>query len=289
MLIFKRVKDLQQYIAESKKGGNSIGFVPTMGALHQGHLSLIKRSKANTDLTVCSIFVNPTQFNDAEDLKKYPRTTEADIRLLSSVECDILFIPEVEEVYPSGLSTDLDLDFSKMAEVMEGEFRPGHFDGMAQVVNRLLDIVLPDELFMGQKDFQQMSIVRSMLLQLRRPIKLVSCAIIREDHGLAMSSRNRRLSKEARSAAKVIINTLKWMKSEVNDLSDLESLKKAAMEKLSVAPFKAEYVEVCDGNTLQAIRTMEGHEFVVCCLAVWVEEVRLIDNLVLKGDHLLNL
>ncbi len=288
MLIFKRVKDLQLYIADSKKKGLSVGFVPTMGALHQGHLSLINRSKKSTDLTVCSIFVNPTQFNDKEDLKKYPRTTEADIRLLSSEECDILFIPEVEEVYPPGLSTELDINFSKMAQVMEGEFRPGHFDGMAQVVNRLLDIVLPNELFMGQKDFQQMSIVRSMLLQLKRPIKLISCAIIREDHGLAMSSRNRRLSEKVRNNASVIFNTLKWMKSKIEDEADLKKLKSIAMEKLSVEPFKAEYVEICDGDTLQPITTMAGHEFVVCCLAVWVEKVRLIDNLVLKGDHLLN-
>jgi len=288
MLIFKRVQDLQQYIADSKSKSKKIGFVPTMGALHQGHLSLIKRSKKSTDLTVCSIFVNPTQFNDEEDLKKYPRTTEADIRLLSSVDCDILFIPEVSEVYPPGLSTELSLNFSKMAEVMEGKFRPGHFDGMAQVVNRLLDIVLPDELFMGQKDFQQMSIVRSMLLQLERPIKLVSCAIIREDHGLAMSSRNRRLSAATRAQANVIFQTLKWMKSEINDASDLSNLKEEAMAKLSIAPFKAEYVQICDGNTLQPIESTKAHEFVVCCLAVWVENVRLIDNLVLKGDHLLN-
>jgi len=288
MLIFKRVQDLQSHIEKCKSSGKSIGFVPTMGALHQGHLSLILRSKRSTEVTVCSIFVNPTQFNDKEDLKKYPRTTESDIRLLSSVECDILFIPEVDEVYPPGLSTELKLNFSEMASVMEGEFRPGHFDGMAQVVNRLLDIVLPDELFMGQKDFQQMSIVRSMLMQLNRPIKLVSCPIIREDHGLAMSSRNRRLSEQVRSKAKIIFETLTWLKSLINNNADTASLKKEAMLRLSEDPFKAEYVEICDGNTLQPIESIDKHEFIVCCLAVWVENVRLIDNLVLKGDHLLN-
>ena len=288
MLILKRVKDLQQIIADSKKKGQTIGFVPTMGALHQGHLSLIKRSKKGTDLTLCSIFVNPTQFNDKEDLIKYPRTTEADIRLLSSTDCDILFIPEVEEVYPKGLSTELELNFAQMAEVMEGEFRPGHFDGMAQVVNRLLDIVLPHELFMGQKDFQQMSIVRSMLLQLNRPIKLVSCPIIREEHGLAMSSRNRRLSDKIRADAAIIFQTLKWLKSEVTDSQQLDGLKAKAMSKLSIEPFKAEYVEICDGESLQPIESTKGHEFIVCCLAVWVEGVRLIDNMVLRGDHLIN-
>ncbi len=288
MLIFKKVADLQSHIAKQKKAGLSIGFVPTMGALHHGHLSLVQRSKHQTNSTVCSIFVNPTQFNDIKDLEKYPRTTEADIALLSSVDCDILFLPPVEEIYPPGLDTSLDLDFSVMAAVMEGEFRPGHFDGMAQVVNRLLEIVLPDQLFMGQKDFQQMSIVRSMLNQLKKPIKLVSCPIIREENGLAMSSRNRRLSAETKANAGVIFETLGLVKEKVDKMS-VEELIAFGLKRLRQDPFEAEYVAICDGFTLQEVKNIEDHDFVVVFTAVWVEKVRLIDNLVLKGKTYLNI
>ena len=287
MLIFKKVVDLQSFLAEKRRQGNIIGFVPTMGALHQGHLSLVKRAKEQSDLAVVSIFVNPTQFNDVKDLEKYPRTTEADISLLISADCDILFLPEVEEVYPKGLNTTLNLDFGPMETVMEGEFRPGHFDGMAQVVNRLLDIVLPDRLFMGQKDFQQMSIVMKMLKMLKRPIELIGCPIIREPHGLAMSSRNRRLSQDTREKASIIIDTLRWVQSNFSESAKIEDLKQEAFKRLSEEPFKAEYVAIGDGFTLQPVNELNDHEFVVIFTAVWVENVRLIDNLVLKGAHFL--
>jgi len=159
MLLFKKVNDLQSYLQEFKKKNKTIGFVPTMGALHRGHLSLIKKAKEESDIVVCSIFVNPTQFNDASDLEKYPRTAGNDINLLTSEQTDVLFMPPAEEVYPANLDTSLEVNFGDLAKVMEGKFRPGHFDGMAQVVKRLLDIVQPDSLFMGQKDFQQLTIV----------------------------------------------------------------------------------------------------------------------------------
>jgi len=287
MLIFKHVADLQSFLAEKRENKKSIGFVPTMGALHNGHISLVERAKEQVDVVVTSIFVNPTQFDDTKDLEKYPRTTASDIELLTEAACDILFLPDVSEVYPEGLDTSIDLDFGTMDDVMEGEFRPGHFDGMAQVVHRLLDIVKPDKLFMGQKDFQQMSIVMKMLDLLKLPIKLIGCPIIREPQGLAMSSRNRRLSPDTRMAAGIIIETLRWLKANLNQIEDIKALKAEAIKKLSVPPFKAEYVEISDGFTLLPVNDLSAHKFVVVFTAVWVENVRLIDNLVLKGENFL--
>jgi pantoate--beta-alanine ligase len=190
MLLFKTTTALENHLSQCRAAGQTIGFVPTMGALHEGHLSLIRTSKAATDLTVCSIFVNPTQFNDPNDLEKYPRQTDQDIHLLHGVATDILFLPEVEAVYPPDLDTSVNLDFGSLDKLMEGEHRPGHFNGVAQVVKRLLDLVQPDKLFMGQKDYQQFCICNSLITQLQLPVALVRCAIVREASGLAMSSRN---------------------------------------------------------------------------------------------------
>ena len=281
MLLFKKVDDLQHYLQQFREKKQSIGFVPTMGALHRGHLSLIKKAKAESEIVVCSIFVNPTQFNDASDLEKYPRTAGDDINLLTSEYTDVLFMPPAEEVYPKGLDTSLKLDFGDLASVMEGKFRSGHFDGMAQVVKRLLDIVQPSHLFMGQKDFQQLTIVRSMLTQLNMNINLVMCPIIREKDGLAMSSRNVRLTPKHRKSDILLSKTLKEAKKLINKKSPQE-IKAFAMEELSISEFKPEYFDIVDGITLQDIDDFEGTKFAVACTAVWVGEVRLIDNLVLK-------
>jgi len=282
MILFKKVEQLQSYIASQKQNNQKVGFVPTMGALHNGHLSLIRQAKAENDLVVCSIFVNPTQFNDAADLEKYPRTAAKDIQLLTSVSCDVLLMPPAEEVYPKGLDTTLELDFGDLARVMEGKFRPGHFDGMAQVVNRLLNIVLPHNLYMGQKDFQQLTIVRSMLKQLDSKINLVMCPIVREEDGLAMSSRNVRLNTEHRKLALVLSQTLKKAKELIAEKTPVE-IQKWAMEELAIADFKPEYFDIVDGVTLQAVEDFQGTDFAVACTAVWVGEVRLIDNMVLKS------
>ena len=281
MLLFKNVNDLQSYLKQLQKKKKTIGFVPTMGALHQGHLSLIKQAKEKSDIVVCSIFVNPTQFNDASDLEKYPRTAGKDINLLTSEQTDVLFMPPAEEVYPPNLDTSLELDFGDLADVMEGKFRPGHFDGMAQVVKRLLDIVQPNALFMGQKDFQQLTIVRSMLTQLDMKVELVMCPIIREKDGLAMSSRNVRLTPKHRKLAIKLSQTLEEAKKLIGKKSP-QQIKKIAMEKLSIAEFKPEYFDIVDGITLQDVNDFEGTNFAVACTAVWVGKVRLIDNLILK-------
>ncbi len=281
MFLFKKVKDLQQHLETVRNNGGIIGFVPTMGALHEGHLSLIQQANDHTDCAVASIFVNPTQFNDVSDLDKYPRTTSADIEMLSSADNNILFLPPVNEVYPKGLETKLSLDFGNLATVMEGEFRPGHFDGMAQVVNRLLDIVQPHQLFMGQKDFQQLTIVRSMLRQLNSSIELKMCPIIREEDGLAMSSRNRRLPEDHRKKAILLSQTLQ-MARQMMDSRSPDEVTKFAMEKLDAPDFKPEYFSIVDGITLQPVKRFEDSEFIVACTAVWLGEVRLIDNLVFK-------
>jgi pantoate--beta-alanine ligase len=280
MFIFKTVQDLQKHIQNLHKKGKSIGLVPTMGALHYGHLSLMQAAQNQCDITVCSIFVNPTQFNDAKDLEKYPRTTEQDIDLLSRVETDILFLPNVDAVYPKGLAINIDLDFGTLDKLMEGEHRPGHFSGVAQVVKRLLDIVKPDKLFMGQKDYQQFCICRSMIEQLRVRTEIVMCPIIRQENGLAMSSRNMRLTVAEKEIALNISRILKATKKRFKP-SNIEETKKIAIVELNnITEFQLDYFEIVDGKTL--LLATENSESVVACTAVFVGEVRLIDNVVIR-------
>jgi len=264
MFLAKTVKTLQEFLNSARNNGQSIGFVPTMGALHEGHLSLIRQAKDKSDLCVCSIFVNPTQFNDAKDLEKYPRTVEEDAKLLTSVQTDVLFLPNVNEVYPPGLNTDLSLDLGTLDKVMEGEFRPGHFEGMAQVVKRLLDIVGPDSLYMGQKDFQQLSIVRSMIRQLAIPTQLVMCPIIREPDGLAMSSRNRRLPKKDRQRATLLHQVLREAAQEMETKTP-DEIVTAAMQKLTIPGFKPEYFDIVDGDQLLPVKDFADSKFIVAC------------------------
>ncbi len=283
MLIFKKVADLQRWLNDERGLGRSVGFAPTMGALHDGHLELVRMAKRECDRAVVSIFVNPTQFNDPGDLEKYPRTPENDVALLLTANCDALFIPPVEEVYPPGVDLDIRLDFGQLEKVMEGEFRPGHFKGMATVVNRLLDIVRPHRLYMGQKDFQQLTIVRDMLRQLDAPVELVMCPTRRESDGLAMSSRNVRLTPGMRAAAPVIYQTLQWARTAFQTLPAAD-VQAQAREKLSTAGLRPEYFDLVDGITLLPVGRWADSSFVVACTAVFAGEVRLIDNLVLKGE-----
>ena len=283
MLLFKKVSDLQKYLSSLKNRELQIGFAPTMGALHKGHISLIARSKAECDITVSSIFVNPTQFNDKKDLDKYPRTPETDIEMLTEAGCDVLFMPDASEIYPNGdMSSSVKFNFGKLDKLLEGTFRPGHFDGMAQVVHRFLDIVKPHRLYMGQKDFQQSAIVGSMLNQLKSATQLIMCDIVREDDGLAMSSRNVRLTADERAKAALIYKTLHEAADMVGEYSPSE-IQKTSVTKLRNEPlFKLEYFEIVDGRTLLPIRLFEDTDFAVALTAVWVGDVRLIDNIILK-------
>ncbi|MEM8906713.1 MAG: pantoate--beta-alanine ligase [Bacteroidota bacterium] len=287
MFLAQTTTALQQFLTPFRQKDKTIGFVPTMGALHEGHLSLIRQSKEQCDVTVCSIFVNPTQFNDASDLEKYPRTVAEDIKLLTSISTDVLLLPSVNEVYPPGLDTQLSLELGALDQVMEGAFRPGHFTGMAQVVKRLLDMVQPHQLLMGQKDFQQASIVRSMLQQLHIPVELVVCPIVREADGLAMSSRNRRLPPEDRQRATLLHEVLSLAAHQMGKVPPAE-IQQNALQRLQIPGFKPEYFDIVDGNTLLPIKNFEETDFVVACTAVWVGAIRLIDNMILKQAQALS-
>lgn len=280
MYIFKTVESLQNYILKIKKKGLRIGFVPTMGALHNGHLSLIEKAKNSADITVCSIFVNPTQFNDANDLIKYPVTTEKDINLLNTAKTDVLFLPTASEIYPENIDTSVDLDFGTLDKLMEGKHRPGHFAGVAQVVKRLLDIVQPNMLFMGQKDYQQFCICRNMIQQFNLPVDIVMCSIVREKDGLAMSSRNVRLNNEQRKIANKIHEVLSKISDDF-DKNRLFELKSNAINSLNKIPeFRLDYLEIADGETLLPATKLSKN--IIVCVAVYLGDIRLIDNMVLQ-------
>ncbi len=281
MKTFDTVAGLQAHLDQLRKAGKKIGFVPTMGALHNGHMSLIKEAKKHSDATVCSIFVNPTQFDEKSDLDKYPRTLEADSKLLAAEGNEVVFAPSVKEVYPQGTSKGLDLDFGYLANCMEGASRPGHFDGMAQVVSRLLDIVQPDSLYMGQKDYQQFAIVQSMVAQQGRKLQLYRCPIIREEDGLAMSSRNRRIPGENRLIAPMIYRIIKGIKDNPLDLT-VPELRYWAMTSLEMTGFKPLYVEIVNAKTLAPVDHLQDPDGVVVCVATWLGEVRLIDNMIIS-------
>ncbi|MCL4113312.1 UNVERIFIED_CONTAM: hypothetical protein GTU68_039342 [Idotea baltica] len=253
-----------------------------MGALHDGHHTLIRKSMDECDISICSIFVNPTQFNEATDLDNYPRTLEADCVGLEEIGCDIVFAPSAREMYPDGMDYVVDVDLKGLDEVMEGAHRPGHFAGVVQVVKLLVDITDCDLLYMGQKDFQQFSIIRQMLKSLKYNTKLVVCPISRDPDGLARSSRNTRLTEAHRSDAPNIHNVLIKTKQQINKV-DITTLQSAAVEQLTIPGFKPEYFDIIDGHTLRSIEDAEATDLVVACTAVWAGDVRLIDNMVLKG------
>ena len=281
MLILRNNDGLSVFIANAEKAGRKIGFVPTMGALHEGHLALIREAATLTDIVVCSIFVNHTQFNDPADLEKYPRPISRDIELLHGTGCDILFLPEVGEIYPQDIDTSLSIHPGRLAEVMEGEFRPGHFEGVMQVVHRLLDLVRPHILVMGQKDYQQVAVVRYMLEATRSPVQLHMSATIREADGLAMSSRNVRLTPAFRAIAPVICQTLAEARELIGRMAPQEIMDQA-IEQLTAAGLTPEYFRIVDGMTLEEVSDPGQHEQIVACTAAWAGDVRLIDNMVLR-------
>ncbi len=281
MKIYKTVRGLQRQLDKDRKEGKSIGFVPTMGALHAGHVSLVEAANKKNDMTVVSIFVNPTQFNEKSDLDKYPRTLNKDAALLKSNGCNYIFAPTAKQIYPNGDKASIDLDISSLTQYMEGPNRPGHFEGVVQVVHRLLDIVKPHHLYMGQKDFQQFTIINYMLKQLKMKTKLVVCPIKRAEDGLALSSRNVRLTKANREKSVILYKTLSWAK-EHQDKFTVPTLEKKAMAMLNIRGFKPEYFSIVEGKTLAPIKKAKDHKYIVACTAVWAEDVRLIDNMILK-------
>ncbi len=277
MKILQTIKELQTEISAQKATGKLVGLVPTMGALHAGHASLVKRSVAENDVTVVSIFVNPTQFNDKNDLAKYPRTLEADCQLLQSVGASIVFAPSVDEVYPEPDTRTF--SYAPLDTVMEGAFRPGHFNGVCQIVSKLFDMVQPHCAYFGEKDFQQLAIIREMVRQMNYPIEIVGCPIVREEDGLAMSSRNTRLSAEERITALNISQTLFDSQSFAKSHTLAET--KAFVEEgiAAIDGLRLEYYEVVDDRTLQTVCEWDEAEGIVGCITVFCGEVRLIDNI----------
>jgi len=275
MRIFERKTDLNNFVSQAKAEGKSIGFVPTMGALHAGHIALVEAAVEQCDLVVASIFVNPIQFNNPDDLEKYPRTFESDRKMLEDANCDVVFYPSVEEMYPNKVEEKF--DFGSLETVMEGATRPGHFNGVAVVVKRLFDLVQPDIAFFGKKDFQQLAIIKALVKQMKSDIRIVGLDTVREVDGLAMSSRNMRLSKHERETAVELSKALKSIKRNKNTF-DPAQLEAEAIRKLNVN-FKVEYIQIVDGNTLQSINNWTQTDYPVVCVAAFLGEVRLIDNL----------
>ena len=275
MKVFNTVKELKNELASYRAEGKTIGLVPTMGALHDGHLSLVKRAKQECDIVVVSDFVNPIQFNNQHDLETYPRTLDEDVEKLRGVDCDYVFAPSVEEMYPTP-STDK-YSFGILEEVMEGPRRPGHFSGVAVVVRRLFDIVEPQKAFFGEKDFQQLAIIKNLVQQINYDIEIVPCPIVRADDGLALSSRNKRLSPENRAKAPKIHATLSAATEKMNSMS-VDEVKQWVMDVFTQDPaFEPEYFEIVEDVTLQPVASWDEAEGVVGCIAVWMDDVRLID------------
>lgn len=277
MKIVSSIKDLKNFLTLEREKGKKVGLVPTMGALHAGHISLVKRCVAENDICVVSDFVNPTQFNDKHDLETYPRTLDADCALLEPVGCDYVFAPSVAEMYPEPDTRVFNL--GPVAEVMEGPRRPGHFNGVAQVVSKLFYIVEPDNAYFGEKDFQQIAVIREMVRQLNLPVHIVDCPIQREADGLALSSRNTRLTPEQRQKAPVIARTLKESTTFVPAKSVQEVIDYVVNTINQVPEMEVEYFEIVDGNTMQPIQNWSDTTYPVGCITVYCGEVRLIDNI----------
>ena len=280
MDIFHEIKPLKAFLREKNKEDVSVGLVPTMGALHAGHLSLIKTAKNQGCLTVCSIFVNPAQFNNPEDLKKYPRTLEADVALLENAGCDVLFFPSVEEMYAT--KNVITFDFDHLDKTMEGEFRPGHFSGVALVVSKLFHIVHPAHAFFGQKDWQQFTIVKQLVKDLNFDLQLHAVPTLREEDGLAMSSRNQRLNSEQRKKALIFYKTLLDAQQQLlagKTMSDIEKASKRNIEQDKECTL--EYLRLAHRENLTALSSVEESDTAVLCIAGFIGDVRLIDNILL--------
>jgi pantoate--beta-alanine ligase len=282
MLIFSKKAELNQHLIQKRSANSSVGFVPTMGALHEGHLSLLKKSLENNNISVISIFVNPTQFNNPEDLLKYPRTLDADVEKIKSVSDSIIvYAPTVEDIY-EGNTTSQHYNFDGLEHKMEGKFRPGHFDGVGTVVKRLFEIVQPNNAYFGEKDFQQLQIVKKLVEKEKIPVTIIGCPIFREKNGLAMSSRNERLTQEERSRASIIYKTIKKAQSLFGTKSAKEVSEFVTKAFLNNSTFELEYFEIADEATLLPCKRKSKNKKYRAFIAVFVNKIRLIDTISLN-------
>lgn len=278
MLIFTTSEAIEAHLGSIRKQGKRIGFVPTMGALHKGHISLVDQCLADNNYTVCSIFVNPTQFNDKSDLDNYPRTPEKDLKMLEDAGCHAVFMPSVKEIYPQ--EDKRTFQFGHLDQLLEGAHRPGHFNGVAKVVSILFKIIDPDTAYFGSKDYQQVMIIQSLVDQLNLRVKIIPCAIIREADGLAMSSRNMRLSAEERKSAVLIpklLNDALAMKKKANTVASIKAYIEGELKKNEI--YTLDYFEICDPNTLQPLNELNPDTEAIALIACFVGKIRLIDNL----------
>lgn len=279
MQIIRSVDELIGYVAMQKEHHHSIGFVPTMGALHAGHISLVERAVADNDSVIVSVFVNPTQFNNPTDLATYPRDEESDIRLLAKAGVNAVFIPTVEEIYPAGQQRDHEFELGSVSEVMEGKFRPGHFQGVAQVVSRLFELVRPDRAYFGEKDFQQIAVINEMVKSEGIDVEIIPCPIKREEDGLALSSRNQLLTEDQRRRAPEIYAALKYS-VEYSKEHSVRATHDTVVERIDAIPeMKVEYFEIVDARTLLPVEEWEESPEIVGCITVYNGKVRLIDNI----------
>ena len=281
MILFKRSADLQQWVSEQKNMGRTTGFVPTMGALHEGHIELIKACRSMVDLTICSIFVNPVQFNDPKDFEKYPVSIEKDIQMLHQAGTDVIYLPSVEEVYPQGKTGLETYDLGPLETLLEGRYRPGHFQGVSQVMSRLLKLVQPDHLFMGQKDFQQCLVVQRLIEIMHLPVQFHTVPTVREADGLAKSSRNRRLTPEQRENAVAISQALIDIREKLAS-GNADGILQQAQDRLDAAHFKTDYISIARATDLQPIINWNGKEKAVALIAAFQGDIRLIDNMLLN-------
>lgn len=283
MNIFKTKKEIKSYLTAQNQQNKTVGFIPTMGALHKGHLSLIQEAKKKNDLVVVSIFINPTQFNNTSDFAKYPKTIENDTQLLNRVFCDVLFLPSAEEIYNNNIASEK-FDFEGLEDQMEGKFRKGHFDGVATVVKAFFEIINPDIAYFGQKDFQQLQIIKKMVKKYHLNTKIKGCPIFREADGLAMSSRNVRLSKEHRTAAPFIYKTLKEVRDKFNVKNATKATEWVENEFKKNTFLELEYFTIADEKTLESAESNESDKKYRAFIAVFAGEIRLIDNIQIQND-----
>jgi pantoate--beta-alanine ligase len=286
MIIFKTEQDLTEYLGAQARQERVIAFIPTMGALHEGHKSLIDQAKISGGLTICSIFINPTQFNDKLDFQNYPITEKEDISLLLEAGCDVLFMPSVEEIYPQGVTQAFDFDLGDLGNILEGQFRPGHFQGVSQIVDRLLSIVKPHFLYLGQKDYQQCMVISKLLEPGGRheSVQVVICPTVREEDGLAMSSRNRRLTDPQRALAASIYQCLVSIQGkQSNDLFQI--VQKQCLDLLREKGFDPEYVSLASASDLSLLEDFDPGKPMIALVAAKIGDVRLIDNLLINPEH----
>ena len=283
MIIYKEAAALKLKLIKSREAGKTVGFVPTMGALHNGHVGLINESIKNNDLTICSIFVNPTQFNDHKDFEKYPANISNDILLLIKTGCDILFFPSVSEMYPEGTERSTPYDLGELEQLLEGKYRPGHFQGVCRVVHKLLEIIKPDHLYLGQKDYQQCMVIKRLIRLINLPVKVNLVETVREDSGLAMSSRNLRLNDQQRKVAAGIYKMLIYLKTNYKALP-LPDLQKYVSDYLLKNDFdKIDYITISDADTLLPVTDLKKSQNLVALIAAFIGEVRLIDNMIITS------